>query len=177
MTRIGNRVLTLAVISQSIVVSKPFSTISATKRLNLSVLLPKVVPHTLSAEKPLSTQITLVPTFFMAFHVLRQADFLNKGQVASLMAALVFSFTNMGFQVTRQAPDLQPTEEALNFAALVAARDAGGMLAQLLQCWELHGAGGAGEALDFTTVHQPGNRQSSVFLRNWNKTKSQVGQQ
>ena len=97
--RICNLVLTLAVLSQGIVVGKPFSTIAAPECLNLSVLFPKVVAHTLRAEKPLTTQVTLVPALLVAFHVLCQADFLNKAQVTSLVAALVFSFSNVSFQV------------------------------------------------------------------------------
>ena len=99
-TRICNLVLTLAVLSQSIVVGKPFSTIAAPECLNLSVLFPKVVAHTLRAEKPLTTQVTLVPALLVAFHVLCQTDFLNKAQVTSLVAALVFSFSDVSFQVT-----------------------------------------------------------------------------
>ena len=119
-TRICNLVLTLAVLSQGIVVGKPFSTVSAPKCFNLSVLFAQVVANTLSSEKPLTTKITLVPALLMTFHVLCQADFLNKGQVTSWMAALVFSLSDMCFQVAGQTPYLQPTEEALNFSPLVA---------------------------------------------------------
>ena len=98
-TRICHLVLTLAVLSQGIMVGPPFSTVGASKCFNLSVLFPKVVAHTLRAEKPLTTQITLVPALLVAFHVLCQADFLNKAQVTSLVAALVFSFSDVSFQV------------------------------------------------------------------------------
>ena len=162
-TRVRHLVLTLAVLSQGIVVGKPFSTIGAPKCFDLSVLFPQVVAHTLSAEKSLTTQITLVPALLMALHVLRQADFLNKGQLTSWVGALVFSLSDMSFQVAGEASHLQPTEEALNFSTLVATGGAGGVLAQVLHGWELQGAGGAGEALDFTTVHQPGNGRSSVL--------------
>ena len=120
-TRICNLMLTLAVLSQGIVVRKPFSTIGASKCFNLSVLFPQVVAHTLSAEKSLTTQITLVPALLMTFQVLCQADFLNKGQITSLVAALVFSLSDMSFQMAGQTSHLQSTEEALNFTPLVSA--------------------------------------------------------
>ena len=121
MTSVRNIVLALAVLSQAGVVGEPLTTVRTSERFNLSVLLPKMVPHTLSTEKLLTAQVTLVPTLLVALHVLGQADFLNEGQVTFLVAALVFPLPNVGFQMTRQTPDMKSAEETLHLGTLVAA--------------------------------------------------------
>ena len=120
-TSVRNIVLALTVLSQAGVVGEPFTTIRTSERFNLSVLAPKMVPHTLRTEELLTAQVALVPTLPVALHVLGQADFLNEGQVTSLVAALVFPLPNVGFQMTRQTPDMKSAEEALHLGTLVAA--------------------------------------------------------
>ena len=120
-TSVRNIVLALTVLSQAGVVGEPSTTVGTAERFNLSVLLPKVVPHTLRTEKLLTAQVALVPTLLVALHVLGQADFLNEGQVTSLVAALVLPLPNVGFQMTRQTPDMKSAEETLHLGTLVAA--------------------------------------------------------
>ena len=121
MTSVRNIVLALAVLSQAGVVGEPLTTVRTSERFTLSVLLPKMVPHTLRAEELLTAQVALVPALLVTFHVLGQADFLYEGQVTSLVAALVLPLPYVGFQMTRQTPDMKSAEEALHLGTLVAA--------------------------------------------------------